>query len=181
MSTEIDYNNPAFALQLLVNLINTGGVDGLSPTVAIRLLPSTNLYLDWTTLTFKVAGWGVKFEPMVDVGNGIYQAILNVAGLGFTPLSGLPQNLSAEYNLPASPLGGEGQDFLVISELRPDAKIARQYDTNRLEAEGGSPDGTLTIYEDDGVTVQAVQQLNDYAGGPVVNTIGTPAKRGPVP
>lgn len=176
---EADYNDTSFPLELVVNLIGSGGVPGLACTVAVRLSPSTTLYLDWTTMTFKNAGWGVKFQPMTDLGTGVYQQILNVQALGFTPLSGLPQKLIAEYNSPGAGTTGLASDTVFVSELRPDARLSRQYQSNRLEAEGGAPNGTLTLYADDGVTVQHVQPLTDFAGGPVVNTPGTPAKRGP--
>jgi hypothetical protein len=183
---EADFNDTSFPLELVINLQNVGGVPGLSPTVALRMSPTTDSYLDWSDNTFKTAGWAVKDQPMTDVSltggtPGMYQQILNVAALGFNTLSPLPQKLIAEYTSTGAGTGGLGSDVVIVSELRPDAKIARQTDTNRLEAEGGAPNGTLTLYEDDGVTVQSVQQLNDFAGGPVVNTVGTPAKRGPAP
>ena len=178
---EADYTDTSFPLELVINLQNVGGVAGLMPTVAIRLSPTTNSYLDWTTNTFMTSGWIVKNKPMTDIGNGIYQQILNVAALGFTTLSPLPQKLLAEYTSTGPSTGGLTEDTIFVSELRPDAKIARQYDTNILIAEGGSPNGTLTIMADDNVTVQSTQKLNDYAGGPVVNTVGTPAIRGPAP
>jgi hypothetical protein len=176
---EADFNDTSFPLELVINTIGQGGVAGLSPTVAIRLSPSTNNYLDWATMTFKTSGWIVKNQPMTDLGTGVYQQILNVAALGFTPLTGLPQKLLAEYTSTGTGTGGLAEDTIFVSELRPDAQVARQFDTNRLEALGGSP-GTLTLYEDDGVTVQSVQPLRDFAGGAVVNTPGSPAKRGPV-
>jgi len=183
---EADYTDTSFPLELSINLQNVGGVSGLSPTVAIRLSPTTNSYLDWSDSIFKTSGWVVKNQPMTDVSltggtPGVYQQILNVAALGFTTLSPLPQKIIAEYTSTGSGTGGLTSDTIIVSELRPDAKIARQFDTNILIAEGGSPNGTLTMFADDNVTVQSVQQLNDYAGGPVVNTPGTPAKRGPTP
>lgn len=177
---EADWNDTAFPLELVVNLLGIGGVPGLACTVAIRQSPLTTLYLDWTTMTFKNAGWGVKFQPMTDLGTGVYQQILNVQALGFTPLTPLPVKLIAEYNSGGAGTSGLASDTVFVSELRPDSKLARQYQTNRLEAEGGAPNGTLTLYEDDGVTPKTVAQLNDFAGGPVINTPGTPAKRGPV-
>jgi len=178
-SLEADYNDTSFPLELVINLIGQGGVPGLSPTVAVRLSPSTNNYLDWATMTFKTSGWIVKNQPLTDLGTGVYQQILNVAGLGFTPLTGLPQKLIAEYTSTGAGTGGLAEDTIIVSELRPDAKLGRQFGTNRLEAEGGFP-GTLTLFQDDGVTPQSVQPLLDFAGNPVVNTPGTPAKRGPV-
>jgi len=176
---EADYNDDEFPITLVVNKTDIGGVPGLFPTVAIRLFPSLTLYLDWFDLTFKAAGWVILNEPMTDCGGGWYQAILNVAGLGFTPLTGLPQKLIAQYTTTGVGTGGVDEDVVIVSELRPDSKLSRQIATNRLEALGGFP-GTLTLYEDDAVTVQSVQPLLDYSGGAVINTSGTPAKRGAV-
>ena len=176
MTLEFDFNDTAAPLELVVNLVGTGGVAGLACTVAVRLSPTTNSYLDWSDNTFKTSGWGVKDQPMTDLGTGVYQAILNVSLLGFTPLTGLPQKLIAEYNSSGVGTSGLASDTLIISELRPDAKLSRQYQSNRSEALGGLP-GTLTLYEDDGVTVLSVQNLTDYAGNAVVNVPGSPAKR----
>jgi hypothetical protein len=173
---EADYNDDSFPLELIVDQLNVGGVPGLSCTVAIRLFPSTTLYLDWTTNTFKAAGWGIKFQAMTDLGTGVYQQILNVAALGFNTLTPLPVKLIAEYNSAGVGTSGLASDTIFVSELRPDAETSRQYQSNRLEALGGLP-GTLTLYEDDGVTVKSVQNLLDYAGNAVINTPGTPAKR----
>jgi|HubBroStandDraft_2_1064218.scaffolds.fasta_scaffold00001_51 hypothetical protein len=176
---EFDYNDADGALELVVNLIGVGGVPGLTCTVAVREAPTTNSYLDWNDYTFKTVGWVTKFQPMTDIGNGMYQAILNVPLLGFTPLTGLPQILVAEYNSSGVGTSGLASDTIFVSELRPDAKLARQYDTNRATTIGGLP-GTFTLYEDDGVTVQSTQTLLDFAGNAVVNTPGTPAQRGKV-
>jgi hypothetical protein len=173
---EADYDDTTFPLELVVNLIGSGGVPGLACTVAVRLSPTTDFYLDWTTNTFKNAAWGLKDKPMVDIGNGVYQVILNVSALGFTPLTGLPQKIIPEYTSTGVGTSGLTSDTVFVSELRPDAETSRQYQSNRLEAIGGLP-GTLTLYEDDGVTVKSTQNLLDFAGGAVVNTPGTPAKR----
>ena len=178
MSTlEADYSDPSYPLTLVVDLLGSGGVSGLACTVAVRLFPTTNAYLDWNDNTFKIAGWGLKNKPMTDIGNGVYQVSLNVQALGFTPLSGLPQKLIAEYTSPAGATAGIDADVVVVSELRPDAKLARQYHTNKAVTTGGAP-GQLALYADDGSTVQSTQTLKDYAGGAVSQTPGTPAQRG---
>ena len=48
--------------------------------------------------------------------------------------------------------------------------------TNRLEEKSGYR-GSLTLYDDDDVTVIETWELLDEAGGPVLPAIGTPAKR----
>lgn len=183
MALEADYNDDAFPLELVVDQSGQGGVGGLPATVAVRLSPTADSYLDWTTNTFKTSGWGLKNKPMTDIGAaggtvGMYQAILNVQALGFTPLTGLPQVLIAEYTTPpGSNTGGLASDTVIVSELRPDAKRARQAQTNRMESLGGNP-GTLTTYDDDNVTPLTTQTLLDWNNNAVDNTDGTPAKRG---
>lgn len=173
---EVDYNNAAYTLTLTVNLLNSGGVTGLAPTVAIRLAPTTNEYWDWATNTFKTSGWTVQFEPMTDLGTGRYQAVLNVAAMGFTPASGLPQTLIAEYSFPNTGQGaGIATDEITVSELRPATTRTRQYATNRLEV---LAPGTETLYADDGVTPLTTQTLTDAGNGPIANEPGSPQKRG---
>lgn len=178
MSTiECDYNNPAQPLELNVIDTTTGsGIPGLTCTVAVRLA-GTAEYLDWTTNLFSLGPWVVKNQPMADLGTGVYQVSLPVSLLGFTPLTGLPQELVAEYTQSRGVNVG-GIDYLTVSELRPDSKLSRQYNTNRLDA---LAPGQLTLYEDDGVTVQSVQTLTDATGGPTVDAPGAPQKRGPAP
>jgi hypothetical protein len=173
---EADYNDPTFALELSVS-DNGSGVPGLTCTVAIRLA-GTAEYLDWATNVFSLGPWAVKNQPMVGIGTtGVYQVNLPVAALGFTPLSGLPVFLVAEYTQ-SNGTGVGAIDNVTVSELRPDAKLARQYNTNKLTS---LAPGTLTIYEDDGVTVQSVQTLTDATGGPTVDVPTAPQIRGPVP
>jgi len=172
---EVDYNNAAYVLTLTVNLLNSGGVPGLNPTVAIRLAPTTNEYWDWATNTFKTSGWTTQFEPMTDLGTGRYQAVLNVAAMGFTPLSGLPQTLIAEYNIPNPGHQGISTDEITVSELRPATTRTRQYATNRMETVAP---GTMTLFQDDAVTPLTTQTLTDAGNGPIVNAPGAPQKRG---
>jgi hypothetical protein len=108
----------------------------------------------------------------------VYQTQLSVAALGFTPLSGLPVCLIAEYTSSGAGTSGLAADNITVSELRPDAKLARQYNTNKLTS---LAPGALTLYEDDGTTVQSVQPLTDASGNPTVNVPSAPQIRGPVP
>lgn len=181
---EADFNDTAFPLTLVIDSITSGPLPGQSPTVAVRLAPTTNSYLDWTTLTFKVAGWGVKFLPMTDlslVGGspGVYQAILDVAGLGFTPKTGLPQKLIAEYQWTGVSASGVDADTVMVSELRPDSKVSRMYNTNRLETVAGSPNGQLNLYDDNGALF-STQTVNDGSGGGIATGALVPAKRSSV-
>jgi hypothetical protein len=176
---EADYNLASLPLELNVVNITAGGsgITGLTCTVAVRMGGTTTDYLDWNDNTFKNAGWVVKNQPMADLGTGVYEVDLPVQALGFTPLTGLPVELVAEYSQ-SDGTGVGAIDYITVSELRPDAKLSRQYNTNRLDA---LAPGQLTLYEDDAVTVQSVQTLTDATGGPTVDAPGAPQKRGPAP
>jgi len=173
---EADWNDPNFPLEL--NVVNNGsGVSGLICTVAIRLAGTVASYLDWNDYIFKTFGWVTKNQFMVDLGTGVYQTQLAVSAMGFTPLTGLPVELVAEY----TQSGGSGcgaMDEITVSELRPATTLSRQYNTNRSSV---LAPGNFTLYEDDGVTVLSVQSLTDATGGPTVDVTGAPQKRGPAP
>jgi hypothetical protein len=172
---ELDWNAPSEPLEL--NVVRSGaGIPGLTCTVAVRMGGTTGLYLDWTTNTFKLAGWGVRDQPMTDLGNGMYQTSLPVSALGFTPTTPLPVYLVAEYTQNGQLVGAF--DLLTVSELRPDAKAARQYNTNKVTA---LAPGVLTRYADDDVTVLSTQTLTDASGNPTVDVPTAPQIRGPGP
>lgn len=171
---EVDVTETGLALELVVTKLGVGGVTGLSPTVAVRKLPSTTLYLDWGDLTFKSAGWATKYQTMVEVERGLYQQTLNVAGLA------LPADtkLTAEYNNAASGSQGEDFDLIHVTTLRGDVDLLRMALTNRLEEASGNP-GTLTLYRDDQTTPRLAWPLSDETGSAVLPSVGTPARRGP--
>ena len=174
VALEVDYSAASYALEL--NVVQNGaGVTGLTCTVAIRN-PANGFYLDWATNVFSAGPWGIKNQPLVDLLTGVYQTFLPVVALGFTPLTPLPVSLVAEYTQNGNLVGA--MDELTISELRPDSKLSRQFNTNRLEA---LAPGQLTLFADDGVTVQSVQTLTDAVGGPTVNVPTAPQIRGPAP
>ena len=178
---EIDFNSSEQPLELVLVNLSGAGIPGQACTVAIRLTVAAGGYaagdyLDWSTNTFKAAGWGVKNEPMTDLGNGTYQALLPVAALGFTTQTPLPVYLAAEYTQNGQGVGDV--EYLTISELRPDGKRNRQYNTNKLDA---LAPGDLTLYDDDGVTVVSTQTLTDATGGPTVDQPNAPQKRGSTP
>ena len=174
---EADFSDTAFPLTCVINTPGTGGVTGVPTTVAVRQSPMTNLYLDWATSTFKTSGWTTKNLSMTDLGTGAYQAILNVSALGFSPTTPLPVKLVAEYTSTGTGTSGFDVDIVVVSELRPDAKLARQYHTNKATTISGQ----LKLFNDDGVTVLSTQAVLDYTGAPAGNTAGTPAQRSAAP
>ena len=151
----------------------SGGIGGLTPTVAVRDGSTTDSYLDWSDNTFKTSGWTLKNAPMTEITAGIYQRSLDILALlkdaGFT--------MVAEYAVSDPAASGVDTDVLTITRVGTDSSLARKFLTNRLEAEGGSPNGTQTLYDDDSTTPLGTQQLRDYAGGAVVNTPGSPARR----
>lgn len=169
---DVDAAQTAQPLVLVVDRLNVGGVPGLGPTVALRLLPTTNSYLDWVSQTFKTVGWATKFQPMTDLGSGIYQQVLNVAGLAL-PVGTL---LCAEYAFAGAQGSGADADVFRISSERADAQLVRQYHTNRLAEASGNP-GSLVLYQDDSVTPLRTHQLTDETGQAIIAAPGTPARR----
>lgn len=170
---EFDRTDTAAGLELTVTKDPTGGVTGLTPTVAIRLLPTTDSYLDFNDGTFRTSGWGTKFATMSEVGRGHYHRTLNVASLALA--SGT--KLVAEYHFDGSGLVGDTSEMLVISNLRADTALARKMVTNRLEETSGAT-GLLKLYDDDGSSLLKTWGLTDESGGAIAATSGTPAKRG---
>jgi hypothetical protein len=169
---DVEATLTAYPLELVVDRLNQGGIAGVAPTVAIRLLPTTNSYLDWTTNTFKTAGWGVQFQPMADLGGGLYQQLLSIVALA-QPLGTL---LSAEYAFSGPQGAGIDQEVLRVSSARADALLVRKYHTNRLAEASGNP-GSLVLYDDDSATPIKTHQLSDESGGAVNPAFGTPARR----
>jgi hypothetical protein len=74
-----DHQNTAFPLELTVDQEGTGGVTGLTPSVAVRDGSSLVRYLDWADNTFKTSGWATKYGDMTEVERGHYRRPLNVA------------------------------------------------------------------------------------------------------
>lgn len=171
---EVDTTETSLALELVITKLGVGGIVGLSPTVAVRRLPSTTLYLDWSDLTFKVAGWVTKYQTMVEVERGLYQQTLNIAGLA------LPEDtkLTAEYSNVAAGSQGNDFDLIHVTTLRDDADLLRKALTNRIEEVSGNP-GSLTLYDDDALTAIKTWPLRDETGAAVLPAVGTPARRGP--
>lgn len=172
-----DTTSSSIPLQLVVDQLGVGGVPGLAPapTVAIRNVSAGGppfAYLDWADMTFKVAGWTTKYAAMVDVERGIYQSSLDISSFAF-PLGTV---LSAEYSVNASGVVGEDQDVIVLSNVQRSTAFLYKVAKNRLEEASGNP-GTLTLYDDDGVTVLETWQLRDETGGAVLPAVGTPARR----
>jgi hypothetical protein len=171
---QVETNETALPLDLTVDEFGVGGISGLFPTVAIRLISSASppLYLDWTSMTFMSSGWSVKNQVMNEIGGGFYEVLLNILNLN------LPVNttLSAEYNTQSATLPGVTQDTYIVVDVQQEVNFLRKMSTNRLEEASGNP-GTLTLYDDDDVTVIETWNLLDETGGPIVPAVGTPAKR----
>jgi hypothetical protein len=165
----------AFPLELVVDDVIVGGLAGLSPTVALRLVSAATppFYLDWADATFKQSGWTLKHAPLTDIENGVYQRLLNVAGL--SPAVARGTHLSAEYTLVGSVSGREAE-LIRVDDVEEQVTFLRKVAKNRLEEASGNP-GTLVLYADDGVTVDTTWTLRDETGGAVLPGTGTPARR----
>ncbi len=86
----------------------SGGVTGLSPTVALRDAATTNSYLDFNDNTFKTSGWTTKYASMTEVERGHYQRALNVSTL---PSVAAGKVYAAEYRV------AEGSTFIDVHDV----------------------------------------------------------------
>ena len=163
----------AFPLSLNLQREGAGGISGQHPTVRLRQGSTTGSYLDFSDGTFKSAGWGLKDAPMVEVGDGQYQRVLNISML---PVA-YNDVLVAEYHVDDGlDVVGSAVDLLIVIEHGADLAFVRKSVTNRLETFPGNP-GTLILFDDDGSTVLGRWELRDSAGGGIIATVATPAKR----
>lgn len=176
MTLHANRTDTEFPLELVVDDLFTGGVTGLVPTVAVRLVGTTSppFYLDWFDQTFKQVGWTLKYAPMFAIEFGIYQRFLDITTL--LPVVPLGTYLSAEYRVSSGGVLGEDQDLICVDDLTSQVTFLRMVAKNKLHEASGNP-GTLILYADDGVTVHTTWTLLDETGGPVLPAIGTPARR----
>ena len=162
-------------LELTIEQEGVGGVTGKSPTVRLRDATTTNSYLDFSDNTFKTFGWTTKNASMLEVGRGHYTRSLD---LGLITSLVLGNVMVAEYIVDdGGDVVGEDHDLIAIGkETIFNYTIVRKAVTNRQEEFGGTP-GRLILFEDNGVSKALEQELRDEAGGGIVTTIGSPAKR----
>lgn len=172
MTTQVEVNVTQWPLDLTINKLGVGGVTGLTPTVAVRNAATINSYLDWSDYVFKTSGWVQQFLTLTEVGHGYYRALLNVA------LTDMPVGtvFSVEYTNTGVGIAGNTAETLEIVQVQEEVNFLRKIASNRLEEVSGNP-GTLTLYDDDGVTPLANWQLRDERGGAVPYQPGAPAKR----
>lgn len=165
-------NSTAVPYTLCVSQDVSGGVTGLSPTVAMRRGASQTLYLDWNDLTFKSSGWVVKYQPLVELERGCYGGVLDLTEIGAVE----GDSFALQYDAPGY---GSAVDLILCTSptASADLTLLRKLATNRMVETPGNP-GTLELYDDDGTTVIGTWQLADYTGGAVIGSIGAPARRG---
>ncbi len=120
----------------------SGGIEGLSPTVAIRDARTTNEYLDFADLVFKTAGWSTQFAPLAEVGNGRYVRQVDGDPAGDDPYLWtldarqpplVPAYFIAEFDVPN--LNGE-DDLIVLSANLPGEEFDRDLDETGSDSLG---------------------------------------------
>lgn len=158
-------------LNLTVTQEGVGGVEGLSPTVAMRRGEDPTLYLDWADSTFKTSGWTQRYATMVNLGRGHYNRALALATIGAEP----DDLFVVEYHVNEGAVKGDATDIVICSNAG-DFTFLRKAVTNRMEETPGNP-GHLTLYDDDGLTPLARWELRDATGGQVLSTVGNPSRR----
>lgn len=168
-------------LELTLEQEGVGGITGKSPTVRLREASTPDYYLDWADNLFKTSGWTQRDAPLTEVGRGHYSKTLNLTSVAAT----LGNIFSAEFHVDdGGDVKGDDADIIVIGydglisfvDLEADVTLIRQSITNRLEEFPGTP-GRLILWEDDGITPKMEWHLRDAAGGGIVATVGSPAKR----
>lgn len=120
---QVQATETALPLHLTVNKAGVGGVTGLVPTVAVRIVdsPPTGLYLDWADATFKSSGWTTKYQTMPEMERGHYERLLNVAALGLNPGT----KLVSEYHVDdGGAVKGEDADLFLLSVSATAAAVA---------------------------------------------------------
>lgn len=171
----VDKSSTAVPLDLTIEQEAIGGVTGKSPTVALRDATTITSYLDWADNTFKTFGWTLKDAPMTEVGDGHYQRSLSLPPL--SPLATAGSVYAAQYHVDdGADVKGVALDIVIVEEQNTDMSLIRKSITNRMEEFPGNP-GHLILFDDDGFTQLKNWELRDAAGGAVVATVGTPAKR----
>lgn len=171
----VSFLDQVVPLELTIEQEGVGGVTGKSPTVRVRDATTVNSYLDFGDNTFKTGAWITQNASLSEVGRGHYTRSLD---LGLITALSLGNVLVAEYFVnDGGDVVGEDHDLIVIGqETLFNSTIVRKAVTNRQEEFSGSP-GRIILFEDNGVTKAIEQELRDEAGGGIVTTVGSPAKR----
>lgn len=168
---QIEKSATNYPLTLTISENGVGGVTGLSATVAIRNAATTNSYMDWADGLFKTTGWTTKNGPMTDLGTGVYIRNLSISATA-SLLVGLV--LAAEYIAPAN---GIDTELLEIVTEQADVTLVRKNLKNKFSFVAGNP-GTMTLYDDDGVTPILTWAVRDHNNGAVTSADGDPSLRG---
>ena len=168
-------------LELTIEQEGVGGVTGQLPSVRVRDGATVNSFLDWGDNTFKSAGWAERDHLLTEVGDGHYNASLDLDAIG----SVVGNIFIAQYTVnDGGDVIGDAHDVVLVgvqaasdfSQALLDISLIRKSITNRMEEFPGTP-GTLILWDDDGVTQLLQWEVRDAAGGGVVATVGCPAKR----
>jgi hypothetical protein len=171
----IEYSSTKAPLDLTIHREGLGGVTGQSPTVALRDAGTVDRYLDWFDNAFKTTGWTTKYNSMLEVERGHYQRLVDLSLL--TPAVTPGMVLAAEFRVNNGvDVIGDALDLLILVNTATDLALLRKLATNRLEEYPGNP-GQLILFDDDAVTPLRTWQLRDASGGPIVSTVGAPARR----
>ncbi len=159
-------------LHLTVSKDGTGGVTGLTPTVALRDGSTLNSYLDWDDDTFKTSGWTTKYATLSEVERGHYQRTLSMVDIGATA----GKFYMAEYRVNDGSGTADAMDILIVTSVVSQVDLQDQQILNRLEEAPGNP-GTLILYARDGTTPLKTWNLRDSGGGPTTASAGAPSRR----
>lgn len=168
MSAQVVSPRQQVPLFLSISRAGTGGIAGLSPTVELRR-SSDGFYLDFDDDTFKASGWTTRKQVLTDLTGGAYQYQIDLSAIGAVN----KDVLIAFYEVSGNEAAVTNDVFNV-----EDLELMRQVIENRLEEVPGSPDGTITLYDDNGTDIRKQWTSNDFNGDGTSGAPGSPARRG---
>lgn len=111
------------------------GQTGQSVEVEIRDVTTTNSYLDFFDLTFKIAGWTTKAAALTEVGGGHYTLAGGADPFLWTPRPNPPAYFQAEFRV-TGPKKGVGADEILITDALPGEEFERLLDEVGLDTLG---------------------------------------------
>ena len=110
---------------------------------------------------------------MTEIERGHYQQLLNVSALAVA--AGM--KFIAEYTAVVGGVPYTSDETIQVNNVAQQVTFLRKVGKNKLSEVSGNP-GSLTLFDDDGVTPLTTWTLLDESGNAVLPAAGTPARRG---
>lgn len=104
-------NDTEAPIELAVD--SSGGVTGLTVTVAIRDPGDSTSYLDFNDGTFKTSAWTTKNKSLTEIGNGFYSTTLDISAITNFPAT---NHAAMEFSISGS-VTAVAQSVLTLSRM----------------------------------------------------------------